>query len=317
MTARSACFTILFADICKSSKLYEILGDRKAQTVVAAILGRLTDITCQHGGRVIKTIGDAVMSIFDDPDKASDAAKEMMAAVRQEFERVEGLFPVNIHVGFHHGPAVPDTMEPGSTRTPKSKTPDVFGEAVNIAARLADYAKPMQILTTQATLDAMPGRDGLSVRYITDLNVKNISQALVVYEIFWDKQGITTIIGHHQNTYTGPKKLELTVEDRLFEIDQDTPVLTIGRMDYNDIVINRSWVSRSHVSIEYRKGIFMLVDKSSNGTYVYPDGGYPDGGEMKLVAKSEHLLTGTGTFFLGMNRDGEQDNVAVRYRIRF
>ncbi|MEZ4549487.1 MAG: adenylate/guanylate cyclase domain-containing protein [Desulfobacterales bacterium] len=57
--------TILFADIYKSSRIYEVLGDQKARAAVAEVLNRLTDITVANKGKVIKTIGDAVMSIFD------------------------------------------------------------------------------------------------------------------------------------------------------------------------------------------------------------------------------------------------------------
>lgn len=290
--------TILFADICKSSRIYEVLGDQKAREVVAEILNRLTDITVANKGKVIKTIGDAVMSIFDSPDNAADAAKKMMAAMGRDFSKTINTLPVNIHAGFHHGPVVMDNE-------------DVFGDAVNIASRLADYAKPKQIVTTQSTIEAMSEHSTPLIRYISDITVKNISGPLVVYEILWDKREVTTIMDHQRFSTVTPRKLELTAGDQTLVLDEHKVSLTIGRMDYNDIVINLSWVSRSHVSIENRNGIFMLADKSSNGTYVYPDGN-----EMKFVLRSEHLLTGEGLILLGMEKDSEDKNIMIRYCVK-
>jgi len=289
---------VLFADICKSSQIYEALGDRNAREVVAEILNRLTDITVGNNGRVIKTIGDAVMSIFDSADNASDAAKEMMAAMGRDFSKIADTFPVHIHAGFHHGTVIMDKN-------------DVFGDAVNIASRLADYAKPKQIVTTKSTIEAMSERSTPLIRYISDITVKNISDPLVVYEILWDKREVTTIMDHQRFSSIKPRKLELTVKGQAVVLDESKMSLTIGRMDYNDIVINFSWVSRSHVSIENRKGIFMLADKSSNGTYVYPDDG-----EMKFVLRSEHLLTGEGLILLGMEKDSEDKNTMIRYCVK-
>jgi len=298
MAGQSEIVSILFADICKSSKVYEVLGDQKAQKVVGEILARLTDITQQHQGRVVKSIGDAVMSIFYSAHHASTAAKSMMEAIKQDFDKIAESFPVNIHIGFHHGPVIIDNE-------------DVFGDAVNIASRLADYAKPRQIVTTKTTIEAIPERSTPSIRYISDITVKNISEALMAYEILWDKKEITTIMDHQKFSFTSHKRLELLIGNQTFVIDNEKPSVTIGRMNYNDIVIDRDWVSRSHIAIEYREGIFMVVDKSSNGTYIYPDGE-----DIKFIMKSEHLLTGSGDILLGMDKDSESGNELIKYCVR-
>ncbi|MEZ4549488.1 MAG: adenylate/guanylate cyclase domain-containing protein [Desulfobacterales bacterium] len=67
-----------------------------------------------------------------------------------------------MHAGFHHGPVVMDKQ-------------DVFGDAVNIASRLADYAKPKQIVTTQSTIEAMSEHSTPLIRYVSEIKVKNIS----------------------------------------------------------------------------------------------------------------------------------------------
>ena len=82
-------------------------------------------------------------------------------------------------------------------------------------------------------------------------------------------------------------------------------------MDYNDVIIDRSWVSRSHISIEYRKGIFMIADKSSNGTYIYPEAE-----EMKFIMKSEHLLSGNGRILLGLDQNSDEANEIIKYSVK-
>lgn len=298
MAGQSENVSILFADICKSSQFYTVMGDRKAQKVIGEILDRLTEITRGNNGKVIKTIGDAVMSIFYSADNAVEAAKSMMKAVKEDFAGISGSFPVNIHIGFHHGPVIMDDS-------------DVFGDAVNIASRLSDYAKPRQIVTTKMTIEEMSERSTPLIRYISDITVKNISEALVVYEILWDKREITTIMDHQKFAFVLPKELELVIGNRTLTVDEKRPAVTIGRMNYNDCVIDLSWVSRSHISIEYRKGIFMVVDKSSNGTYIYPDTR-----EAKFILKSEHLLVGSGYILLGMDKDSESRNEKIRYCIK-
>jgi adenylate cyclase len=298
MTGQFNNVTILFADICKSSKIYEAFGDLKAQQIVGNILTRLTDITEQYNGQVIKSIGDAVMSVFPSAEKAVDAAKLMQVSMKKDFSDIAGSFPINIHIGFHHGPVIEDSG-------------DIYGDAVNVASRLADYAKPRQIITSKSTIEDIPERVIPLIRYVSNIKVKNISEEIMAYEILWDKRDITTIMDHQKFSHNFHTRLDLEVGSHKIVIDNERPAVTIGRMDYNDIVIDLSWVSRSHISIEYRKGIFMIADKSSNGTFIYPEAD-----EMKYIMKSEHLLSGNGHIRLGLDKDSEEDNEIIKYSVK-
>ncbi|MBC2714096.1 MAG: adenylate/guanylate cyclase domain-containing protein [Desulfobacteraceae bacterium] len=298
MAGQSQNITILFADICKSSQLYEVLGDREAQQVIGKILTRLADITEQYNGKVIKSIGDAVMSIFFSVDNAVDASKSMQESIKQNFSNITGSFPINIHIGFHHGPVIIEDR-------------DIFGDAVNIASRVADYAKPRQIVTTKTTIEEMPERLTPLIRYIAKIAVKNISEDIEAYEIVWDKRETTTIMDHQKLSYKFHTKLDLIIGNQTIVIDNKRPSVTIGRMDYNDIVIDLYWVSRSHISIEYRKGIFMIADKSSNGTYIYPETE-----DMKFIKKSEYPLSGKGCILLGMDKNSESHNEVIIYSVK-
>ena len=74
---------VLFADVAGSTALYEILGDTRAFALVGNCLETMSHCTTEVHGRVVKTIGDAVMSVFKDADEAAAAAAEMQMRVRR------------------------------------------------------------------------------------------------------------------------------------------------------------------------------------------------------------------------------------------
>jgi len=122
MTTASSDLAVLFADVSGSTRLYETLGDERALATVGQCLALVREACDGHSGRVIKTIGDEVMAVFALADQAAQAAAAMQARVSTEPFAVGQR--IAIRVGFHFGPA----LETDS---------DVFGDSVNVAARLA------------------------------------------------------------------------------------------------------------------------------------------------------------------------------------
>ena len=119
---------VLFADVSGSTQMYETLGDVRARAIVARCVADMTAATRRHGGALIKTIGDEVMTTFPNAADAAEAACEMQETITGQM--VEGR-PLAIRIGFHFGPVL-------------SEETDVFGDAVNLAARLANEAKPVR-----------------------------------------------------------------------------------------------------------------------------------------------------------------------------
>ncbi|MEA1938896.1 MAG: adenylate/guanylate cyclase domain-containing protein, partial [Pseudomonadota bacterium] len=132
---------ILFADIIDSMRLYESLGDEQAHTIACGCIGAIQQITLDHGGRVVKTMGDGIMCVFPSADKAFVASALM--------HDNPGCARVTVRVGFHVGPAIEDEG-------------DVFGDAVNLAARVAAMAKGGETLLT-----------GESIRLLSSMYVAN------------------------------------------------------------------------------------------------------------------------------------------------
>src|SRR5579859_900049 len=131
---------VLFADVTNSTRIYEALGDTHALSVINHLLGLLENCVAKHSGSVVKTTGDALICAFPDPDCALRAGADMMAVLAPLPARPYGK--LSIKIGFTYGPVV---LSEG----------DVFGDTVNVCARLATLANAEQVLTSQQTMDAL------------------------------------------------------------------------------------------------------------------------------------------------------------------
>ena len=102
---------IVFADVVGSTRLFEALGDLAARDKVGVCIEIMRRATEQHGGAVVKTMGDEVMATFPDCDAAIDAAVEMQTAIAGHPDlEVEGQ-QVTIRIGCHFGPVVLETRD--------------------------------------------------------------------------------------------------------------------------------------------------------------------------------------------------------------
>jgi class 3 adenylate cyclase len=296
--------TLLFADISKSSHIYEVLGDQKAQDLIGGILTRLTEIAIQFSGKVVKTVGDSIICIFHSTDNAVEAAKSMQLMVIQWTSVAPNMSPVNIHIGIHHGSVV-------------SKNNEVFGEAMNIAARVTDYAKPRQIVATRQVVDQLSRHSCRCEKYLSKITAKNISGEIELFEIVFESQQTTMVLDSRKLADAICSCLHLIKDGQEIIVDVQRPVISIGREDFNDIVIKYSWISRTHAYIENRSGAFIVNDKSTNGTYIYPSDSEPI-----YINKGEHRLVGKGVILLGrdtqtdVNHMNHQSSDTVEYIIK-
>src|SRR5450631_3697808 len=121
MASTTRNLVVLFADISGSTKLYEFLGNVDALATIDRCLAIVKRVCVDFGGRVVKTIGDEVLAVFPAADAAAQAAIEVQLRISKQ--RTPRDTPVLMHIGFHSGPTIEDEG-------------DVFGDAVNVAARL-------------------------------------------------------------------------------------------------------------------------------------------------------------------------------------
>ncbi len=146
-----------FLDITGYTRLTQERGDAAAAQL-AEQLGRLVQRTSiKHGGRPVKWLGDGVMLFFPNPGPGVAAALEMAAGVVEA-----GLPPA--HVGLHAGPVI---FQEG----------DYYGQTVNVASRIAEYARPGEVLVSQEVVDASGGAD-VVFREIGPVELKGVSGAM-------------------------------------------------------------------------------------------------------------------------------------------
>ncbi|HEV2333128.1 MAG TPA: adenylate/guanylate cyclase domain-containing protein [Gammaproteobacteria bacterium] len=274
--------TILFADVCGSTKLYETLGDNIARDTVAKCVSIMGEETQRQSGRVVKTIGDEVMSVFEDPSAAADAAGGMQERISSGLV-VQGK-SIAIRVGFHFGPVIVETDG------------DVYGDAVNTAARMAGQAKAGQILTTASTVEKMSDIWKASTRQIDRAAVKGKKDEIDMIEILWQREDVTRMSTSFKPASAEAKKAKLMLRyrDQSVEVNESNSSVVMGRADENDLVVKNTLISRLHARIEYRKGNFVLVDQSINGTYVRTSGG-----EELFVRRDNYPIKGNGIIGLG------------------
>jgi adenylate cyclase len=146
-----------FLDITGYSRLTQEHGDTAAATV-AEQLGRLVQRTSvKYGGRPVKWLGDGVMLFFPNPGPGVVAALDMVDGVADA-----GLPPA--HVGLHVGPVI---FQEG----------DYYGATVNVASRIADYARPGEVLVSREVVDACGGTD-VAFHEIGPVELKGVPGAM-------------------------------------------------------------------------------------------------------------------------------------------
>jgi adenylate cyclase len=150
-----------FLDITGYTRLTEERGDEAAAELAARLAGLVRRCSLEHGGAPVKWLGDGVMFYFREPGAAVVAAVEMAEVVGRN-----GLPPA--HVGIHAGPVI---FQDG----------DYFGRTVNLAARIADYARPGEVLVSQEVVDAATGGPAVTFTEIGPVELKGVPGTLRLY----------------------------------------------------------------------------------------------------------------------------------------
>ena len=153
---------VSFLDITGYTRLTEERGDEAAAELAAKLATVVRGASREHGGQPVKWLGDGVMFYFPNPGDGVLAALDMVVGLP-----AAGLPPA--HVGIHAGPVV---FQDG----------DYFGRTVNIAARIADVARPGEVLVSQEVVDAAE-LDGLGLTAIGPIELKGVSEPLRLHSV--------------------------------------------------------------------------------------------------------------------------------------
>ncbi len=265
--------TILFADICDSTRLYDEQGDQSAYRLVADVLATLHGDVDVFKGRVVKGLGDGLFAVFD----AADAA--LMSAVRMVDNEFGG--GLSVRVGLHAGTVI-------------ATDEDVFGDAVNVSSRVVDLSQPGEVLMTGDVRDQLSAPLKAGISFLDALPVKGKAEQIQVYRLLGEDNDATMVATGAMGEAGGERALEVSCNGETLRMGDDRQRLSIGRHADCDLVIHGGRVSRHHARIEMAHGRFRIFDTSANGTFVR----HLDGSET-LLRRNDTELGREGWITLG------------------
>jgi class 3 adenylate cyclase len=260
---------IVFADVVGSTKLYEQLGDLRARDMVGICIDVMRAATEGNNGQVIKTMGDEVMATFQTADDALNAAAQMQKQISTHPSLKVGEHTVAIRIGCNYGPVVLENR-------------DIFGSAVHTANRMTSQAKAGQIMTTATMVEQLSTDWRASVRQIDIATLKGRSSEVALFEVLW----------------------RLRYQGQEIFVDEGRTNITIGRAEENDLVVKGNLISRLHARVEVGRNKFMLIDQSTNGTFVIGKDG-----EEAFVRRDSMQIRGEGLIGLGKAPDSNSSQV--------
>ncbi len=283
MASAEPTVAVLFADVAGSTRLYERLGDAEALATISRCIELARDVAAGFEGRLVKTIGDEAMLVFPTADQAAAAAAEIQS-------RMSALTPVDdlrlaFRIGFHFGHAI-------------ERDGDLFGDSVNTAARMVALAKGGQIILSASTASALSPYLRPHLRELDAVTLKGKDRDMDIVELAWQSRAdLTELVTRSSH---GAAELDLQHGAHTLRLGADAAALTLGRDAQNDMVIPDKLASRFHARIERHRDKFVLIDQSSNGTYVTFDG------EREFVLHREELLIrGRGRICFGHPCEGD------------
>ncbi|HSC67220.1 MAG TPA: adenylate/guanylate cyclase domain-containing protein [Cellvibrio sp.] len=283
MNQHSQYQAIMFADVSGSSALYKRVGNEEAKAIIDETVHFMTALTIVNEGTLVKTIGDEIMARFSLVSQACEAA----IAIQQRSIKEPRLKDLGIRIGIAYGEVL---------ITPS----DVFGDRVNDAACVAHIARANQIVITQSVVDVLESALRRDCQMFDRINIKGETEKTLIYRLEWEHSGkdnrATMVMPIHDVTrFVDKFQLQLVVNGCTVSLLPEQTPFQIGRDPHKaQLLIETELASREHCHIEFRRGKYVLVDHSTNGTYVYTDEQPP------IYLRREELpLKGKGFIGLG------------------
>src|SRR5512133_3172991 len=167
--------TVLFTDIKGSTAYFEKFGDSAGLLMVHHCNTLLGQVVERHGGKVIKTIGDAVMASFDNHAEAVAASIEMQEVITADSAGKPEARRVKVRIGINYGLGF-------------VKSNDVFGDVVNVASRVESAASPDQILISDTLYHALLRDNRFRFRLAGRFSLKGKAEERELFEVIWREQ---------------------------------------------------------------------------------------------------------------------------------
>lgn len=282
---------VLFVDVSGSTAFFDRYGEVAGHAMVERCFKVIVPEVEKRRGRIVKYMGDGFLAVFEGPVDAVDAA----AAVHTSLADDNATRPEGARVRIHSGVSVGPVVVRGDG--------DVFGDTVNVAARVQHVAGPDQVYVTKEVIDDLPPGTQAQTRRVGLFPLRGKEDEVELYEVMWKLEGATVLFT--RATLREEALLAVFFQGTVAEMGAAQARLTLGRISGNDLVVDDGAVSREHAEFVRRKGTIYLIDHSTNGTYVRPQVGKP-----RHLHREEFMLDGSGEISLG-----RPDGPAIEYKI--
>ena len=286
----SSTTTVVFADLAGSTGLYEALGNARAAEAITRLTQWIGRVCESHGGRVVKTLGDGVLSVFPDGRQALAAVVELQRSHQDHTADWPSEAPMRLQIGIAAGEVI-------------EVDGDCYGDAVNVASRLSDLSGPDQIWATRTVVTQLrPVDRELRYRSLGSFPLRGRQQPTEIFQVEWEDEdangrNLTRPALLSQRTArpaaAGGIRLAWLDHQRRFRV-ADLPV-HVGRSAEAEFAVEDQRVSRLHARIEWRNGSLMLTDISSYGTWVRFAGANSE----LALRRQDCILMGSGEMALG------------------
>ena len=168
----SAFRTVLFTDIEGSTALTQRLGDAKARDLLREHERIVREALKSHGGSEVKSMGDGFMASFSSATKALECAIAMQRAFAHHNETAEE--PIKVRIGLNAG-------------EPIAEDDDLFGTAVNLAARICGHAEAGQILAPIVVRELAAGKQFMFAD-LGETELRGFEDPVRLYEVRWQEE---------------------------------------------------------------------------------------------------------------------------------
>lgn len=284
----------MFLKIEDSSQLYAKLGDQIARQSINQFFEKVRNIVDLLEGKVIKPVDDGLICRFasaEDAVKATTLIHAASGSVEQD-----GHPGFRLRIGAQQGNVLEEEN-------------DVFGDTVNVAARLQDVARRGQTIISSEMVNALPEDLQKRVRQIDVTHLKGKEEEVALFEVIWESEEEVTQQVPIFLQQKVKSNLTLTFAGKQYVMTEQQKAIMLGRDSSCDFVVDTRLASRQHAVIEMRRGKFILKDQASNGTYVKTNNGRQD-----YLRREEFVLHDEGVISLGLSFNKATDDDLIHFK---
>lgn len=165
---------VLFTDIVGSSKFFKSHGDTAGRKMLRQHQEVASPAVVEHGGVVVKVLGDSIMAYFSNPQEALKSAIKIQQKFQSFNQRKELRYQIHIRMCIHYGDGIVEDK-------------DIFGDVVNMAAKFLHLAGGDQVFVSHELYKQVQGLPSLHFEAVDLSNNKNILKELTIYKLIWDE----------------------------------------------------------------------------------------------------------------------------------